>query len=263
MAGLSRILAAMASVAVASFAATPLTADDEEGIDLREELPEGVTLTGEITKKVMDWHNLEPVYFANTFRRDNGDPDTVGLSETVFAVNPETDQVYIWDGVGGLRDDTPEIGEYSPLYILATIGENFQMNDFTRHDWFQNPHPFVEKHNISDADFSDTNPICNEMGLDPQEVACGPYDAAMGTRINKNGHNAAFCFVVDSDNAETEGMDGKVLRTYLIGKVQDGEQEHYKIDFYETSQEGVTVAGKTARDIYITKTGGQMMRNSP
>lgn len=259
MKGLKQIFVATAltgSLAVGQAAA----AQDEEGIDLREELPEGVTLPAETVKDVMEWHNLEPVFFANTFRRDNGDPDTVGLSETIFAVNPETNQVYVWDGVGGLRDDTPEIGEYSPLYELVTIGENFQMNDFTAHNWFQHSHPFVERHGILNAEFSETNSICHEMGRDPQQELCAPYDPAMGTRINEDGRNAAFRFVVDSEDVAAEGVDGKALRTYLIGKVQNDGEKHTVLPYYTTTQDGVTIFSKSGRDIHVTQQGMRMMR---
>jgi hypothetical protein len=233
---------------VGVLAASPAAAEDD-GINLREELPEGVTLPAQTVKDVMEWHNLEPVYFANTYEQEVNDDGTISANETVFAVNPETDQVYIWEGAGGLRDDTPEIGEYSPLYELVTIGENLQMNDFSEYDWFQNPHPFVKKHNVLSAEFSDTNPVCHEMGFDPQQKLCAPYDPVMGTRINEDEHNAAFRFTYNEE-----------LRTYLIGKVNNDGEKHFILDYYETTPEGATVAGKTARDIHVTDTGVRMMR---
>ena len=252
-------LSAAAFVA-GSLAVAPAAAEEDEGVDLREEIPKDVPLTANTTKKVMDWHNLEPVYFANTFRRDNGEPDTVGLRETVFAVNPETDQVYVWKGFGSIQDDSPEIGEFSPLYELVTVGEKFQMNNFSQYNWFQNQHPFVERYDILEAEFSDTNPICHEMGFDPKQKLCAPYDPVMGTRINEDGRNAAFRFVLDDEDVDVDGIDDKALRTYLIGQVQNDGEKHYVLPYYTTSREGATIFNKSARDIHVTDTGVRMMR---
>ena len=98
------------------------------------------------------------------------------------------------------------------------------------------------------------------MGLDPQQELCAPYNPIMGTRINENDYNAAFRYVVDSEDVEADGIDGKALRTYLIGEVQNDGEKHYVLDYYETSHEGVTVAGRTARDIHVTNDGVRMMR---